>query len=286
MRPLSRFASGLAFMKPVQLVLIAVALVASLGAGYLVMNMSEPPAQVVVQTDNGPAIPTIPTRLVLVAVADVPQGTTLSENNMRFEEWPETGVRPSFVTQKDAPEAIKDFSGAIARSSFFAGEPIRDAKIVRSDSGYLSAILPAGKRAVAIEITASSSAGGFILPNDHVDVIMARQQDGEQNVIITDTILQNIRVLALDQLIEEEEGKKSTVGETVTLELTAEQVEIVAAAQQINRRGLTLALRSVEDAEIEGTSAGRKLLSSGDRKSRGTVRIIRYGKAKEVEPSK
>ncbi len=174
----------------------------------------------------------------------------------------------------------------IARSSFFAGEPIREAKIVRSDSGYLSAILPAGKRAIAIRIGADTTAGGFILPNDRVDVVMSYKNiESKDQVFVTETVLQNIRILAIDQVIEENEGEKTKVGSTATLELTAQQVEIITAAQKLGGK-LTLALRSIEDSEIETSDSGTHLLSSGSRKKRGSVRIIRYGTSIEKTPKK
>ena len=270
-------------MKPIQLVLIAVALLAALGAGFLMMNMNEKPAPVVVQS-NEPIV-TIPLVEVLTARKEIPMGTALGENNIGWEKWPENGVRESFIVKDDRPEAFQEYAKTIARSSFFAGEPIREQKIVRSDSGYLSAILPAGKRAVAIRVAAETSAGGFILPNDHVDVVMSyKNPDSEDNSYLTETVLQNVRILAIDQVIEEKDGEKSKVGNTATLELTAQQVEIITAAQKMAGNKLNLALRSVEDSEIEASDSGTHLLSSGKRRKRGSVKIIRYGTTREVRP--
>lgn len=272
-------------MKPVQLVLIGVALVAALGAGLLMMNMNSKPAAVVVNSSE--PIVTIPLVDVLIANQEIPMGTALGEENITWSQWPENGIRDSFILKNDRPEALKEYSKTIARSSFFPGEPIREQKIVRSDSGYLSAILPAGKRAVAIRVAAETSAGGFILPNDHVDVIMSyKNPEAKDESWITETVLQNVRILAIDQVIEEQDGEKSKVGDTATLELTAQQVEIISASQKIAGNRLTLALRSVEDSEIAASDAGTHLLSSGSRKKRGSVKIIRYGSTKEVRPKK
>ena len=103
------------------------------------------------------------------------------------------------------------------------GEPIRRSKLIGKDQSFMSSILPAGKRAVGVEIKADTSAGGFILPNDFVDVIMTRRAQNSTGVetFVTETILENIRVLAIDQTIrEDEEGRKVKVGQTATLELT------------------------------------------------------------------
>ncbi len=270
-------------MKPIQLVLIAVALVAALGAGFLMMNMNSKPAPVIVQS-NEPIV-TIPLVDVLTASKEIPMGTALGEKNIKWEQWPKNGIRDSFIVKGDRPEALKEYAKTIARTSFFAGEPIREQKIVRSDSGYLSAILPAGKRAIAIRVAAETSAGGFILPNDHVDVVMSyKNPDPSDNAWLTETVLQNVRILAIDQVIEEKDGEKSKVGNTATLELTAQQVEIITAAQKMAGNKLNLALRSVEDSEIESSDSGSHLLSSGPRRKRGSVKIIRYGTTQEVRP--
>lgn len=276
-------------MKPVQLVLVGVAVVAAAGAGLLMMNLNSKPAPVVVNSSE--PVVTIPLVEVLIASKEIPMGTALGEANIEWSKWPENGIRETFILKDDRPEALKDYAKTIARASFFAGEPIREQKIVRSDSGYLSAILPAGKRATAIRIAAETSAGGFILPNDHVDVVMSYKKKAngpgqQEDVWITETVLQNVRVLAIDQVIEEQDGEKSKVGDTATLELTAQQVEIISAASKIAGNRLTLALRSVEDAEIESSDAGTHLLSSGSRRKRGTVKIIRYGTTSEVKPTK
>ena len=269
-------------MKPVQLILVAVALVAALGAGFLVMNLNNEPAPVqkVVQKKKAP-----PPVKILIADKPISMGTSLGKENLKWEVWPKNGLRESYIVRTEKPKALEEYAKAIARSSFFAGEPIRDAKIVHSDSGYLSAILPAGKRAMAIPVKATTSAGGFVLPNDHVDIIMNYRLKGSKT-LLTETILQNIRVLAVDRLIEEKQGKKSKVGRTVTLELTAQQTEIIVAARAIAIGSLTLALRSVEDSELSASDGGAHLLSSGTRKRRGAVRLIRYGKMKEVRPKK
>jgi pilus assembly protein CpaB len=137
-------------------------------------------------------------------------------------------------------------------------------------------------RAVATAISADTSAGGFILPNDFVDVIMTRRSDtgNAGSGFTTETILKNIRVLAIDQTIQEdEEGKKTRVGQTATLELTPQQAEIITVAQQMADR-LTLALRSITDNKEKGTDEADYLVSGNGR--RGTVRLIKSGEVSEV----
>ncbi len=262
----------LEIMKPIQLILIGVALVAALGAGFLMMNLNSGPAPTIVQ-QSAPA-PQVQMSKVLIAGQDIPMGTALGAERITWQDWPTDNLRESFIVQDSKPEAMEEYASAIARSAFFAGEPIREQKIVRSDSGYLSAILPAGKRAFAIRVQADTSAGGFILPNDHVDVVLTyRGRDGADEIMVTDTVVENVRVLAIDQVIEEQDGEKAKVGDTATLELSSEQVESLSEAGA--RGTLRLALRSVEDAESH--KAGPK------NKRRGKVRLIRFGKASEVK---
>lgn len=150
----------------------------------------------------------------------------------------------------------------------------------------MSSILPSGRRAIATQITADTSAGGFILPNDYVDVIMSRRAENASagEGYITETILKNIRVLAIDQTIQEdEEGKKVKVGQTATLELTPQQAEIITVAQQMADR-LTLSLRSVADAREQPTDEADYLVSGKGR--RGTVRLIKSGEISEVSARK
>jgi pilus assembly protein CpaB len=223
---------------------------------------------------------------VLVASKDIPIGTKVADADVAWHEWPRTASADAFITREKDPKGLTDAVGALARSTFYAGEPITDAKLIRSDRGFMSAILPAGKRAVATKIAADTSAGGFILPNDRVDVIMTRQgaagPDGAPPQIQTESVLNNVRVLAIDQTIQEKNGEKVVVGQTATLELTPEQVQILSVAQQMSDR-LTLALRSIADAEVKpsDTAADAYHLLSGNRKN-GAIKVVKSGVVKEV----
>ena len=110
---------------------------------------------------------------MLVAAADMPMGQVLRAADLRWQPWPEDAMTPGYVTRKNNPKALEDTVGASVRSGFLAGEPIRPQKLVQPDSGFMAAILPSGMRAVAIvtDSRGTNSAGGFILPNDRVDVI-------------------------------------------------------------------------------------------------------------------
>src|SRR4029078_5922299 len=139
-------------------------------------------------------------------------------------------TNPTYITRDTDADAVEKLKGSIARVPLYAGEPLRRSKLIGEGQSFMSSVLPSGKRAIATQISADTSAGGFILPNDNVDVIMTRraQQGGGAggDGFITETILKNIRVLAIDQTIQEdEEGKKTRVGPTATLELTRDQAQ-------------------------------------------------------------
>jgi len=257
------------------------ALAAAAGAGFIALNLANREPEVVeVPADGAPAIETDE---VLVAAEDIALGTSLNTARVRWQEWPKNAISDGFMTRSADPEADTKIDKAIARSQIFAGEPIREAKLVRSDRGYMSAILPEGQRAVATNISTETSAGGFILPNDRVDVIMTRRApEGSDTEFITETVLENIRVLAIDQTVQEKDGEPVVVGETATLQLTPRQAEVLTVAQQMSDR-LTMTLRSLQDSKSETSDAAYHLI--GGERGSGRIRVIRYGSGSEVTVS-
>lgn len=258
-------------MKIARIAVLGIALSAAAGAAFLANTMiNNRPVEVVEKKAA------VPTAKVLVASRDLALGAALVESDLVWQEWPENLVSPRFITEKSAPQAINDYKAAIVRSSILSGEPIIDQKIVRSDrGGFMSAILPAGMRAVSTKISPETGAGGFILPNDRVDVLLTKRQakaEGQPgDAFSTETILRNIRILAIDQAFAEEDGKQVAVGRTATLELSPEQSELLALAH--TQGELSLALRSLADAgeEIEN-----------ERKSSRGVNVVRFGIASQV----
>ena len=261
-----------------RLIILSVAVAAAGGAGFVAKNMVAAPPPVVV--DSGPAAPAVALQDVLVLSGDVPMGSPIA-NNIAWQSWPADGINANFITRAAEPEALEKLKASVARVKMYAGEPLRRSAIGEGQS-FMSSILPSGMRAVATTISADTSDGGFILPNDFVDVIMTRRADacGAGSGFTTETILKNIRVLAIDQTIQEdEEGKKTRVGQTATLELTPRQAEIITVAQQMADR-LTLALRAVADTQEKNLSEADYLVSGNGR--RGTVRLIKSGEVSEV----
>lgn len=260
--------------------IIAVALAAAGGAGMVAKNIATPAAApVVVEAEKQPEVPLTE---VMVMTGDVAMGQPLGDN-IAWENWPQAGVSEGFMTKETDPEALDKFRNSLARVSLYKGEPLRKSKLVGEGLSFMSSILPKGTRAVATQIAADTSAGGFILPNDYVDVIMTRKQPnagGNGDRYVTETILKNIKVLAIDQAIQEDEdGRRVKVGDTATLELTPQQAEIITVAQQMADR-LTLALRSITDTQETGMEDADYLV--GGTVKRGTIRLIKQGQVSEV----
>ncbi len=231
-------------------------LILAIGAGgiaaWMALAMRAEPAAVstIVQA---PAATT--ERAVLVAVADVAQGQALTRENMRWQPLPESAFNPAFISREARPNAIESMAGWILRGPIAAGEPLRDDKLSPPTSG-LSAMLSSGKRAVAVRVTAENTAGGFVLPNDRVDVLHTQSiSSGDKNEglkeSVTHTILTNVLVLAVDQSLDEKhvddksKAKLAAVGKTATLEVNQTQAELITASEASGT--LSLALRSAAD---------------------------------------
>jgi pilus assembly protein CpaB len=213
---------------------------------------------------------------VLIAKSDIALGQPVGAQDMQWQTWPAATASNSFIRRNERPDATTQIAGSIARSPFIAGEPIRELKLVRADgSGFMAAILPTGMRAVSTEISPENGAGGFILPNDRVDVILSKRDKNPDransgDVVNAEIILSNVRVLAIDQTVEEKNGLKVVVGKTATLELRPDQSEILARSRQTGT--LSLALRSLADAKTAETKV------DDDRGAkRDTINIVRYG---------
>jgi pilus assembly protein CpaB len=254
-------------MKAARLVVLGVAIAAGGLAAILAGGGSEPPPPAPVAEPSQK----IDTTDILVAKSDIGLGSVVAAGDITWQAWPASANNGTFISKKDRPDAIESLAGSIARAPFVAGEPIRESKLVKAQgSGFMAAILPQGMRAVSTEISPENGAGGFILPNDRVDVILSRRDrdpaTNEQRP--SETILNNVRVLAIDQNVEEKNGQKVVVGKTATLELTPGQAETLAMARQLGI--LSLALRSITDADAKPTVQEE----SGGRSS---INVVRYG---------
>jgi len=259
-------------MKPARLAVLAIAVLAAGAAVFLVQRINQAPAPIVVEKEPEPV--RAPTNQVLVAAGDLSLGQTIQDGDVAWQPWPVEAMNGAYI--KEGGDKTKaDIVGSIVRSPFSSGEPIRSDKLIKGgNAGFMSAILPSGKRAVAISIDTrgASTAGGFILPNDHVDVIRTYRDDEASRasgteVQVSETVLTNVRVLAIGQNVQEKNGEKVVIGETATLELNPREAELVVLAQRVGQ--LSLALRSLADS--------RDKSGEGSSERDSSTAVIRYG---------
>lgn len=280
-------------MRALMIGVVAVALAAAGGASFFANRLITLSTQQSAEAAAAKPAPVL-TPMVLVAAQDVAAGAPVTEAAFRWQPWPADSLRPEYAaitpdaanpdaTRADAQARLLDM---LARRAIAAGEPLTEAKLFRRDgAGFLAGALAAGHRAVAIAVEAESAASGFILPGDRVDVILSQDArrhldkdmpqalPGDVPVVrfTAETVVENVRVLAIDQTMRTEEKESAHVAKTVTLEVTPEQVERLAIAQHMGRISLTL--RSLEpepvqmaDAEGEVAVIGRAAANqwSGD----------------------
>jgi len=258
-------------MNTARIMVLAVAIGAGGIAAYLASGSDDKPA---------PAQPVAQMQTVdiLVAKLDIGLGQSVKPTDLQWQTWPAATASSSFISRASKADAIKEITGSIARAPFIAGEPIREQKLVKADgSGFMAAILPAGYRAISTEISPETGAGGFILPNDRVDVLLTKRDKNPDkagpDVSSAEVILSNVRVLAIDQAPKEKEGSSALVGRTATLELKPEQTETLARSRQSGT--LSLALRSIADIKAED-----KPLEPIDKRGE-SLNVVRYGVASQ-----
>jgi pilus assembly protein CpaB len=263
------------------MVLILVAILAGGLAAYLATRGgSQPPApvaQVAAPQQHSSA-------KVLIATTDIGVGDRLTASDLQWRDWPADGLSDQYITLASMPDAPKKLVGAVARFPIFKGDPIRDDKLAKTDQGYLSAVLDEGMRGVSVQVSPESGSGGFITPNDHVDIVSTHSGPSGN---ISETILQNVKVLAIGkQLAQPPASSNGTSngdgGETskgfaaptiATFELDPQRAQILINAAQNGR--LSLVLRSVADF-----SAKQAALAANAAEA---IKIIRFGRESSIQ---
>lgn len=269
-------------MKKAQIAVLGVAITAGIAA-YALMPTQQAPQ---VETVHAPP-PVIENDDVLVAANALDYGTTLNETSIRWQTWPKTSPIAGVIRKSAVPNALEELKGSIVRGQFMADEPIRRERLVKGPTaGLMSTLVSPGHRAVAINIDSSgaTSAGGFVLPNDRVDILRtSRDEDavkaGQGDAFVTETILRNVKVLAIGPNVQTENGKSVIVGSNATLELDPRQAEFIIQAQRTGQ--LSLTLRSLTDAVQDTTVTDTQLDARPDDKS---LTIIRFGVSSTAKP--
>ena len=246
-------------MNTSRLIILGAALLAGVGAFVLMQSGSEP----VVETVRTVEPIKEETVRVLVSTRDIQRGERMTLEDTNWISWPKNAVQPTFITDEN-PEAREGIVEAVARSLIITGEPIVNAKLVTADAGGLmAAILAPGFRAVTLRVSPETASGGFILPGDHVDVMMTTQRGSSS---ATRLLFENVRVLAINDFYSENPEAANIAGSNVTLEMSPADAEAFLSAR--SNGNLSLVLRSIFKHEGEMT-ANRP---SG-------VTVIRYGRS-------
>lgn len=225
---------------------------------------------------------------VLVASKEIPMGQKLAGGAISWQAWPEKMISAAMITRTAEPDAQEKYEAARARVAIFEGEPVLIKKLVMpTEAGFMSAILPKGYRAISVRVSEETGAGGFILPNDRVDLILTRKIDDDsssQKAALSETVMRNVRVLAIDQTFRQEgEGEQVVVAKkTATLELNPEQAEIVSMVESWGQ--LSLALRSIAENDGKKLGEDRPELTekyAGGQRSSDFV-VVKYGIEKKL----
>lgn len=309
-------------MKTSRYVVMGVAALAAILLAFLVRGMISGHSGNDAKASIQAAAPVVPTARVLIATREIKAGTRIGEDDLGWQDWPVNSLNPSYitdgatppaggapagaegapavpaavtkpangiaqaVTDKIMPSASKEaYVGGVAREDILANEPIIDAKIVRADEGgFMAVMLQPGMRALAVPVSVDNTAGGFILPGDHVDILVTHQTQrtgGAGGTIDSvQPVLRNIRVLAIDQAVSTDKDKQSVIGATATLEVSPEDGQAVTLAKASGT--LSLMLRSYADASGPSGVVNASPTGAGDT----SVRVFRNGQASEVMVSR
>jgi pilus assembly protein CpaB len=258
-----------------QLIVLVVAAIAAIGALLLIRGMGA--------RDQAPSAESEPIAgdQVLVAARNVAQGAALSPSDLAVALFPSSSVAPSFIRLSAQPSAQADMVGAVTRRAFAQGEPITAGAVIQPEGrGFMAAQLAPGFRAVAIEIDAETAAGGYIQPNDHVDVIVttrvsARDGGSSGERVNSDIVLEDVRVLALGETTETQtsgEAPATIEAGVAVLELSAEDARTLALADELGNISLALRGVQVETVGMRAPSSSRSLSQQS-----GGVRIHQFG---------
>jgi pilus assembly protein CpaB len=301
-------------MNSVRLMILGVALLAGMACvALLARSMAGAHSHPIIVAAAAP--PPAPTTRVLTAKHDLAVGDLIGEADIQWQSWPISALNPVYITDgpvktvavatgmAGAADKIADVAhntmttpgsgagasviGAIVRQPILMGEPIIAAKVVHSGgAGIMAVTLDPGMRAMALPLSAESAAGGFILPGDHVDVVLTRQLDnmpgvtgvnvGANKLYLANTVLNNVKVLAIDQNTGVQKGA-SVIGATGTVEVTEKQAETLLLAKASGT--LTFVLRSYADAQGPATPGDMKTHGSADA---GIVHVFRNGASTPV----
>ncbi len=219
-------------MRTSSLIILVVAVVMGGAAAFLTRAWLQ--SQVAPEAEHG---------TIVVATAPLPFGMTITDDKLAEIPWAASTLpQGAFATKRDL---VKD-GRRVVLTAIERNEPVLRSKITApGQRGSLSSILEEGKRAVTVRVDDVRGVAGFILPGDKVDIALIREASGQS---YSDLILQQVKVLAVDQLVNER-TEQPTVAKAVTLEVSAEEAQKVLLATNIGK--LSLILRQAGQGSVE-----------------------------------
>lgn len=248
----------------------------------------------------GAPAPTAPTKVatpviqkveyvkVLVAAQNLPLGSRLNEAAFEWKQWPAEAVSPAFISNDLRPTADAELLNSIVRSPIVEGEPINEGKLVKAgESGVMAALLRPGMRAVTTRISVDTAAGGFIQPGDRVDIILTQtvqrnrsgSNQGNQRTYVSDTVFENVHVLAIDQTFATSaESGATKIGSTATFEMSQKDAELLQ--QAVAKGDLTLTLRGIRNSRA--TAATTATFDKEEENSESILTVYRGGQPQQV----
>ena len=245
-------------MNPKSIIVLVVGLAIAGGTGFMMykfLNAKQAEIKKDVTAERQKVPPQIPTVKVLVAKSDLVVGTRIGRENLHWQVWPQESVSPSYVVEGsklvDAGKSdekkwtLDDFLGSVVRLPIAAGQPVTVGMVAqKGERGFLAAVLQPGMRAMSLPVNVITGISGFILPGDRVDIMWDVKKSNRGP--FTQTLMQNIRVLAVDQ---KTQASGASPAKTLTLELTPKQVEALSLASNLG--SLEFVLRSIAPDEEE-----------------------------------
>ncbi|HEY8570995.1 Flp pilus assembly protein CpaB [Phenylobacterium sp.] len=219
-------------------------------------------------SSRSPGFAPVSGKRVLVANAALPAGTILQPQHLRWQAWPAEAPVNGYLTE--ANTQIPKVTGAVVRTSLGPGEPLSPDRIAfPGDRSILAAVLRPGYRAMTVNVSAATAVGGFVMPGDHVDVVLSRIIEptgaGGQRRVIGETVLTDVRVLGVDQRTYD--GKKDVVvPQTATLEVTPKGAEVIAVVSELGKLSLSLRSLATSDAPV---AEARRVTRTSDREAIG-----------------
>jgi len=239
-------------------ILLLVAVVAAAGAG-LAANSWLSAQRTAMESANvtQPVLESNEVR-ILVAKQALPAGTLIKKSNLRWQAWPSSSLSDAYMKEGDfTPE---DLAGTVVRVGVSVGEPLSEARVVfPGDRSFLAAVLRPGFRAMTVPVNATSGIAGFVFPGDRVDVVLShkleRKGDDGRALRASETVLTDIRVLAIDQSTNDQVEEADPV-KSVTIEVTPKQVEIVSLITELGRLSLSLRSLQIDEGAVSSQANG------------------------------